>query len=68
MFTRRNQLWPKIQLKFEPRDIWVGVYWEYNKEAIMTRWLNVYLCILPMLPIRFRWIWYSERYWEEQRK
>lgn len=35
---------------FEPRDIWIGVYW--NREEDYS---EVYVCILPMLPIRFLW-------------
>jgi hypothetical protein len=36
-----------IRVLFEPRDLWLGAYWKrgYND-------LQVYLCLLPMLPIR----------------
>lgn len=39
------------RVTFEPRDAWVGVYWTDSS----TRWrrsLTVYVCPLPMLPIR----------------
>jgi hypothetical protein len=39
-----------ISLGFEPRDLWVGVYWTLAEHG-----LDIYVCILPMLPIRFRY-------------
>lgn len=36
-----------VRILFEPRDIWVGVYWK--REHLLT-W--IYVCIIPMLPIR----------------
>lgn len=38
----------KIQLKFEPRDAWVGVFVGYDRLKSATR---VYLCLVPFLPI-----------------
>lgn len=32
---------------FEPRDMWVGVYWKPWRKAV-----EVYVCLLPMLPLR----------------
>ncbi len=40
---------------FEPRDIWIGVYW--NREDDYNEF---YVCLLPMLPIRFLWGRHSE--------
>jgi hypothetical protein len=39
-------------VSFEPRDIWIGVYWH---RIVDDGWnaLFVYVCIVPMLPIRF---------------
>jgi hypothetical protein len=40
---------------FEPRDLWVGLYWEHDE---FERWC-FYLCLLPCLPLRvkFRRSW-----------
>ena len=45
-------------LKFEPRDIWVGVYWKRYPCA-----LELFICFLPMLPWRlyFQWHYQGER-------
>lgn len=43
-----------IDLHFEPRDLWVGAYWKFEKgiQNPGIDWFDVYLCIVPMLPIR----------------
>lgn len=63
---------PFLQTKilWEPRGLWVGVYWTYNSMAYTMmvgdllfggkNWhkhLRLYVCILPCLPFRldFRW-------------
>lgn len=38
----------ELSLVFEPRDLWVGLYWTWETETM----LNLYVCLLPMLPIR----------------
>jgi hypothetical protein len=37
--------------KFEPRDLWIGAYWDTYHEA-GKKMLDVYICIIPMLPIQ----------------
>lgn len=50
----------RIQLKFEPRDLWIGAYWNLTKsiESLYRR-LDIYICIVPTLPIHlcFEWGW-----------
>lgn len=49
---------PEIEIKFEPRDLWIGVYWN-NKISVenICRQLNIYICVLPTFPIHFRFEW-----------
>jgi hypothetical protein len=34
------------QFQFEPRDIWIGVFWRHTEIA-----LHLYICVLPLLPL-----------------
>ena len=45
----------KARLLFEPRDIWVGIYIAKPSVGIAGRWQSIYICIVPMLPIRITW-------------
>ena len=41
------------KLLFEPRDLWLGVYWDLTRSTESAhRRLSVYVCVLPMLPIK----------------
>lgn len=40
-----------VKLLWEPRDLWIGAYWTADGP---NHWL-LYICILPMLPIRLHW-------------
>lgn len=49
-----------LNVRFEPRDLWVGAYWqvdpitEYGTNvAVQEEWWHLYLCIVPLLPIHF---------------
>jgi hypothetical protein len=47
---------PKISVYFEPRDIWIGIYWTRKTDtAKLMEEFYVYICILPMIPIRLVW-------------
>jgi hypothetical protein len=39
-----------IGFKFEPRDLWVGIYWTMSEDA-WARFLEIYVCIIPTLPL-----------------
>jgi hypothetical protein len=49
---------PQVRLLFEPRDLWVGIYWRvirfYQPPRRPRRW-DIYICLIPTLPIRVRW-------------
>jgi hypothetical protein len=34
------------QFQFEPRDIWIGLFWRYTDIA-----LHLYVCVLPLVPL-----------------
>lgn len=48
----------EIRCYVEPRDLWVGLYWDLDAvpraRPPRTR-LRAYLCIVPCVPIRFTW-------------
>jgi hypothetical protein len=45
-----------LELIFEPRDLWLGVYWTTTDGALTgERWAMVYVCIVPCLPLRLSW-------------
>lgn len=37
-----------ISMKFVPQDCWVGFYWTWTIPGL----LHIYVCVVPMLPIR----------------
>ena len=41
----------KTRLLFEPRDLWVGLYWDYQRIGRIWH-CDFYICILPMLPVK----------------
>jgi hypothetical protein len=54
-----------VSVEFVPRDLWIGVYWNLRENGVPVRCpgidpytrfrASVYVCIVPMLPIIFRW-------------
>jgi hypothetical protein len=39
---------------FEPRDLWIGVYWDRQRPSgFIVDSLYVYLCVVPMLVVLF---------------
>jgi hypothetical protein len=41
----------RVGLEFQPRDLWIGVYW--IKGALST---TIYICLVPCFPIVI-WTW-----------
>jgi hypothetical protein len=50
--TRRYAL--RFEVLFEPRDLWVGVYWDRPRLYPCGRGLDVYVGFVPTFPVRFR--------------
>ena len=45
----------EIKLLFEPRDLWVGLYWNKEEAPGGKPWvLTLYFCLIPMLPLRVK--------------
>lgn len=49
-----------VRIRFEPGDLWLGAFIEkrtfmhVDTSPARYEW-SVYVCLLPCLPIRFRW-------------
>lgn len=48
-----------FQVLWEPRDLWVGVYWT-TCSKIVGDTLDIYICLLPCLPIKLQWFWLAK--------
>jgi hypothetical protein len=44
-----------LRVEFRPRELWIGAHWKRGWCGIFSlgRSLDVYVCLLPMLPIHF---------------
>jgi hypothetical protein len=55
MLFHRAGYWWAVALLWEPRDLWVGVYWNTWWEC-GEQWVDLYVCPVPLLPIRISFI------------
>lgn len=39
-----------LSISFEPRDIWIGVFWDRRSGVT-----QVFVCLVPCLPVRVAW-------------
>lgn len=44
-------------IQFKWYDAWIGVFVDVDKTDGYSDEISVYLCLLPCLPIRVRWVW-----------
>lgn len=49
----------KVRLEFKKEDLWVGVYWRGVPWADAYWRYDIWLCVLPCLPVHVTW--YRER-------
>ena len=46
-----------MKIKFEPRDLWVGVYWDRAGRVTTLetdqQYYRIYVCVIPCFPIEF---------------
>lgn len=59
----RKPIWRRrgITVEWEPHDLWIGVYWRRIAWPIITTaksdWrYDVWVCLIPCLPIRIWWV------------
>ena len=45
-----------IHLEFKPQDLWIGVFWKRTRCAGPHQFLDIWVCLLPMVPIHFGWV------------
>lgn len=53
-------------LHFEPRDLWIGVYWTRADEAVFFKSLRIYVCVVPLLPFGVVIEWHDAGWDEEE--
>jgi len=55
-----------VRLKFVPQDCWVGVYWKKEYISKLNNWwrFNIFICLLPMLPIH---VWFGNSPWRRRK-
>lgn len=51
-----------VRFEFKPQDCWVGAFWRtsdgHSERGFPGKWINLWVCLVPMLPIHF--IWFRE--------
>ena len=40
-----------VCLKFEIRDLWIGVFWDLDRDLNGGQTLSIYICFLPLFPL-----------------
>jgi hypothetical protein len=50
-------LWgTKWRLEFKPQDLWIGIFWKTTPISSYKSQTDVYVCLLPMLPLHWWWV------------
>jgi hypothetical protein len=45
-----------VSLCFVPEDFWIGIFWKRRTEKELSHRGSLYLCLVPMFPIRIKLI------------
>ncbi len=45
------------QLEFKPQDFWIGAFWKTTYPYYAKRMTDIWICILPMMPIHISLYW-----------
>lgn len=45
----------RIKLEFKPEDCWIGAYWKRHLATLGVWEYNLWVCLIPMLPIHITW-------------
>jgi hypothetical protein len=53
--NKSRRPWRYVRIEFKPRDLWIGAYWKR-----LGNTLDLWVCLLPCLPIHFCWVWSRE--------
>lgn len=56
-FTGRKWKFRGLHFKVEPRDAWLGIYWNFNRLGIGHALFEfrVFVCLIPFCPVVFVW-------------
>jgi len=55
----------RVRLEWQPRDLWIGAYWERRwarpedgppQDRQRYRVYDLWVCALPCLPLHLRWL------------
>lgn len=44
------------RLEFKPQDFWIGVFWKDTRVWKYTNRRDIWLCLVPMVPLHFVWL------------
>lgn len=48
---RGRRRWVAVNLQFEPRDLWIGAFWQRKTAPLGATITHVYVCVVPLLPL-----------------
>jgi hypothetical protein len=54
----------KIRIEFKPQDAFIGAFWKTgSSKEDFWRTTDLWICIVPMLPIHLTWRWMNKKGW-----